>query len=381
MTSHHSYAPSRLPGQQCGFSLIELMIAITLGLLILAGMLTVFVNTSATRNEIDRANRQIENGRYAMDLLRDDIQLAGFFGEIDMGLVEATTPTMNLPGTLPDPCGTTLVERTDPAGADKVSGVIRLHVQGVNNYVAGALPCLTGPNAVKLGTDVIVVRRVKTCFAGVGDCDSLAALNGKPALQVSLCAKPTPAQVSASLIKTHALAIYPNAGEFKHLLNYPPGSPAGTDCSVAAPLRPYVIYLYFVGTDDVLKRAEFVNGVGMGNVTSLVDGIENLQFDYGVDTTLPVPDGTADIYTASPATVDAWSNVVSVQINLLARNTESSPGYTDTKTYNLGPSASPFVPNSAILIGPKSEPETSFRRHVFSARVRIQNLSGRRERP
>ena len=356
------------------------MIAITLGLMILAGMLTVFVNTSATRNEIDRTNRQIENGRYAMELLRDDIQLAGFFGEIDMTTLATAYDLTALGIPVPDPCSTVLLERTQLTPVSPESpGLLQVHVQGINNYAALACFVANGIN-IKLGTDVIIVRRVKTCSAGVGDCDTLAYLtsggggSGKPALQVSLCAKPTAAQVSASTITSHALALYPNAGEFKHLENIALGSPPGTNCTVAAQLRPYVIYMYFVGTDDVLKRAEFVNGTGMSNVTALVDGIENLQLEYGVDTTVP-GDGNADTYTASPATVAAWTNVVSVQVNLLARNTEVSPDYKGSaleasKTYNLGPSAG--------SVGPFTD---GLRRHVYSARVRIQNVSQRRELP
>ena len=147
-----------------GFSLIELMIAITIGLLILAGMLVVFVNTSATRNEIDRTNRQIESGRYALEILRDDIQLAGFYGEMNWGnfIAPSNVPPAPLPATMPDPCASALTERTNGG----TQGVMRLHVQGLNNYVASTLSCLTGANAVKPGTDVIVVRRAKTCTAG-----------------------------------------------------------------------------------------------------------------------------------------------------------------------------------------------------------------------
>jgi type IV pilus assembly protein PilW len=341
-------------GLERGFSLIELMIAITLGLLILAGMLTVFVNTSATRNEIDRANRQIENGRYAMELLREDIQLAGFYGEIDMASLPA------VPASLPDPCSTTLLERT--LGGD--AGILRFHVQGVNNYNPAAAPpdnlsCLTGANAVKPGTDVLVVRRVKTCTAGSVGCDPI--IDGKPYLQASFCAAPTTPPTSP--VRTHTLMLRPSPSEFVHLLR---------DCTTASPLRPYVIYVYFVGrSDNVLKRAEFT-GTAMGNVTSLVDGIENLQVDYGVDTS---GDGNPDSFEASPAAVTAWSNAVTVRINLLARNPEASPDYKGSaleaaKTYNLGPSAG--------AVGPFSD---GFRRHVYSSVVRIQNISGIRERP
>lgn len=327
-----------------GFSLIELMVAIAIGLIILAALLTLFVNTSGTRNEIDRMNRQIENGRYATELLREDVQLAGFFGEMDMVSVAAA------PATLPDPCSTTLQEQTYPAGGN--SGILRLAVQGVNDYSAG-LSCLSGANAVKPGTDVLVVRRVKTCVAGAAGCDALT--DGKPYLQVSMCATPT--VVSASTLKTHAVALKPNTTEFVHLLK---------DCTTASPLRPYVIYLYFVGTDNILKRAQFT-GSAMSNVTSLVDGIENLQLEYGVDND---NDGNADTYVANPASVADWANVVTVQINLLARNPETSPGYKDTKIYNLGPSAG--------AVGPFND---GYRRHVYATLVRIQNTSNRRETP
>ena len=361
MKSRHTRCSS-IARLNSGFSLIELMVAIALGLLILAGMALVFSNSSATRNEIDRTNRQIENGRYAMELLRDDLQLAAFFGEIDMAKVLVTA---SMPASIPDPCATTLTERTFNTTGN-VPGILSLPVQGVNNYSASAaapdnLSCLTGANAVKPGTDVIVVRRVKTCIAGAAGCDVLA--NGKPYLQTSLCT--TPPTVAASTTVTHALAIYPSPTEFVHKLK---------DCTTAAPLRPYVIYLYFVGTDNILKRAEFT-GTVMGNVTSLVDGIENLQVDYGVDRldtdpSTVVADGNANEYRANPVSIANWQNVVTVQINLLARNTEVSPGYSDTKTYNLGPSAG--------SVGPFND---GFRRHVYSSLVRIQNVSARRETP
>ena len=66
-----------------GISLIELMVGITLGLLVLAGLAGVFANSSRSRSDIERASRQIENGRYALQVLTDDIRLAGFYGEFN----------------------------------------------------------------------------------------------------------------------------------------------------------------------------------------------------------------------------------------------------------------------------------------------------------
>jgi len=42
-----------------GFSLIELMISITIGLFLLIGMTALLVSNSATRSEMDKAGRQI----------------------------------------------------------------------------------------------------------------------------------------------------------------------------------------------------------------------------------------------------------------------------------------------------------------------------------
>ena len=66
---------------QAGLSLIELMVAMTIGLLIFAGLATLFSNASSSQHELRRTSQQIENGRYAMDVLIQDLQLAGYFGE------------------------------------------------------------------------------------------------------------------------------------------------------------------------------------------------------------------------------------------------------------------------------------------------------------
>jgi type IV pilus assembly protein PilW len=356
MTSKHLGHAMRGNIKVAGFSLIELMISITIGLIILSGMLVVFANTNATRNEIDRTNRQIENGRYALEILRDDIQLAGFYGEMNWGnFIAPSNVAAAMPATMPDPCTTTLTERTTGGGTQ---GVLRLHVQGVDDYIAGTLSCLTGANAVKPGTDVIVVRRAKTCEAGATGCDLFDAAGNNPYLQVSLCSTAT---------TTHTLG--PGTATFSHKLK---------NCTTDAPKRPYVIYMYFVGTDNVLKRAEFT-GTAMGNVTSLVDGVENMQIEYGVDTidaAASPPDGNPNTYlsatniglVATMPVPEAWSNVVTVKIHLLARNTEASPGYTDTKSYTLG----------AVTVAAAND---NIRRHVYTSLVRIQNVSGRRETP
>lgn len=111
-------------------------------------------------------------------------------------------------------------------------------------------------------------------------------------------------------------------------------------------------------------------------------GIENLQAEYGLDTDC---DGNPDVYNADPenytATYSAsctvptspvWLNATAVKFNVLARNTEATIGYSDTKTYVLGNKAD----NSANSFGPFND---SYKRHAYQAVVRLNNVIGRRQ--
>jgi type IV pilus assembly protein PilW len=141
------------------------------------------------------------------------------------------------------------------------------------------------------------------------------------------------------------------------------------DCTNTADLRRYYVHIYYISTDNgagvsvpTLKQIEMDGGAWV--TTPLVEGIEELKFEYGVDTNT---DGAPDSYVATPASLADWTNVVAVQVHLLARNLETSPGYTDTKTYTLG--STTFTPSDG------------YRRHVYSSLVRLNNPSGRQDRP
>jgi prepilin-type N-terminal cleavage/methylation domain-containing protein len=137
---------------QRGFTLIEMMVGITLGLIVLASVSTVFVNVSSNRRDMERTGRQIENGRFAVQLLADDIVNAGYFGEFD-------PRDVGPPTTRPDPCSTSAAD---------MKNMVLMHVQG---YPAGAtLPsCISD---VRTGTAVIAIRRTATCIAGDTNCDN-----------------------------------------------------------------------------------------------------------------------------------------------------------------------------------------------------------------
>jgi type IV pilus assembly protein PilW len=114
-------------------------------------------------------------------------------------------------------------------------------------------------------------------------------------------------------------------------------------------------------------------------VVPLVEGIEKFQVEYGIDTPLTglptgapyAGDGMPDSYVAAPS-VAQFSQVVAVRLHVLARTTEPSGGYVDTKTYNLGLHGA-YEPNLVAADRP-------YKRHLFTTVVRLQNVAGWREK-
>lgn len=344
--------------RQAGLSIVELMVSITLGLMILSGVLVVFVNTSAARNEVEKTARQIENGRYASEVLTEDLRLAGFYGELNVGDLAA-------PALPADPCS------ISPADW---RGWMPIHLQGYDEtaFVSAVAGCAF--TNLKPNTDVLVVRRARACVAGIDGCDGPAA--GKPYVQVSLCATQlAPNNFRLGLQGTQAFDMQKK------------------DCDAAKPAnqREYYVRIYFIATDNgagqdipTLKRLE-LSCNALGNcewqTVPLVEGIEELQFHYGLDTD---NDGAPNLYVANPNDYpvgacaapcprDNWMRVVTVQFHVLARNLEPSTNYTDAKTYVLGVNAA----GNPI----QRTPGDTFRRHVYSGLVRVANPAARREKP
>ena len=292
--------PQSLPRRPTaqGFSIVELLVALAIGMLNLAGMTTLFVRNSHTQTEVERANRQIENGRYAVQLLSTDLRNAGYYGEFD------PTPLADPPG-VPDPCSPTL-----PA----LRAALPLHVQG---YAPGAaLPsCLSD---VKPGTAVLVVRHTRSCISGNPDCDA-DGIQG-PLFQASLCDNLSELG-AGDPASSYALDTDP-AKLNRHQRDCTAAPGTGT----LAISRRFLTHIYFVANNDqagdgiaTLKRAELrlVDGTLNFVTVPLVEGIDDLELEYGIDTS---GDGVVDQYTASPGGVADWRNALTVRVSVLARN-------------------------------------------------------------
>jgi type IV pilus assembly protein PilW len=350
-----------------GVSIVEIMIALTLGMIVLAALATFFASTSSARQELERTSRQVENGRFAIELLSDDLRLAGFYGEYSMGVTKAA----QLPTVWPSPCSTT------PGTYSPLTEwnlAMLMPIQAYDNGL-GVPGCL--PGTVKPGTDIVVIRRVSACQAGVGACDPV---------------KPNHAYFQSSKCPAENLAGDP--GYRLGVIGSTDFSKTNRDCTTRAGLREYIVRMYYISTNNglgqdipTLMRLDFT-GTDFVN-TPLVEGIEELNLEYGIDWDL---DGIADGYTADPnnylpatcpvdplsglsmcTAIRNWTNIVTARIYLLARNIDPSPNYTESKSYFLGHD----VNNGDVVVTPTD----AYKRHVYSALVRVVNQAERRDVP
>ena len=337
-----------MPAPRCllirGVSLVELMVAIAIGLILLSGMITLFSNSSSSITEIDKSIRQIENGRYAVELISENIRIAGYYGDLTTDGVTLVSPAIC--ATLPN-----LLGWNNGLQAAPVVAVAPVPVTGLNAADAAQLTCLAN---YKAGTPALVLRHLETVPVAAGP-----ATDGQVYLQTSRCS--TDPLATRFIVSTAA-------ADF---------TLKDVDCLSSSKLQRYVTRLYYIATcsecglDTIptLKRVE-LQGASL-LVSPLVEGIEDIAYDYGFDTN---NDGIPDSYQTglsgiSGAQDNEWKNVVGIRMHILSRTTEASSGFIDSKSYALGLSG---------LRGPFND---HYKRRAYTLTTRLNNVAGLREIP
>jgi len=309
-----------------------------IGLILLAGIMTLVIGNLQGYNELIKSGHQIENGRFATQLLRDDIVHAGYYG---------AWGKMVAPSSAPDACALT---------SDALNDAVGFAIQGWNATSTTAVPsswdCVPSSN-FQAGTDVLVINRVSTRLTAKADLQA-----GRYYVQA------TP--IDFVLARG-------NASPDPFVLQ--------NEDNLDADIRGVVKHIYFVtscsdcsAADGIptLRRLEIANSGAFTSV-ALVEGIENMQIDYGLDDN---GNSSPDRFVAEPASAVEWASVVAVRINLLARNVLATQGHTDSKQYLLGSTVNSAGNVTAQTSGPFGD---AFKRSVYSVTVRLQNPAGRRE--
>lgn len=365
-------AHTRRAGQR-GLSLVEVLVGLAISLALVAGLALMFGNASRSATELDKSARHIENGRQAIDLLTDDIQLAGFYGTVPI----TATPATDLN---PAGCGTMAALATALQGLQAGAPVtVPAGLRGLTPSEAAALAaaypgCM--PRYVS-GTPALVLRRL--------DVDSVAAsaaAAGTLYVQSSHYAGDTTtgyiASTTASSFTLHSIA----------------AAASGPLASNLNPVRRFISRVYYLASCNLCNPDDGIPTLVRSEITAsgyqvapLAEGIERLAFDYGIDTNADgAPDewyglnGAAGATEASNMATKGWGNVVAVRLSLVSRNAESSQGWNNgDRRYPVGLQGS--VAATAFNPATDAPGQMNFKRRAYTSTVRVNNVAGVREGP
>lgn len=341
---------SRRPMQR-GVSLVEILVALAIGAVIAASLAIVFSQSVKTRERVNRDSQKIENGRYALDIIADDIRLAGYWGEF--------SPPADTVWQTPAPCSATTA--TLGWSYNEVTPNVPVPAQGQDGHAAtlnaGDLPCL---DDLKTDSNILVLRRVST--VGINPTGTLP---GAAYLQSSS--------------KTLELCGSADSQRFAFA-----DSAAGLplkwmDCTTPARAREFIVRIYYVATCNDCASADGIPTLKVAElkksgfeVRSVVPGIDDFRVLYGLDSA--GLDGSVD--GAYAETDDAgvlnpsgnWQNVVAARVFMVVRDIESTPGHVNNRTFDMG----------GVTF---TSPGDAYRRELVSTTVRLVNVAGRRGAP
>jgi type IV pilus assembly protein PilW len=304
--------------KQSGFTIIEWMIALTIGLFLFAGIMSLYsISHETTNDSLDSGELQ-ENGRIAMNILLRDLRMVGFWGDYTGSVLSASagsSVTLSTAASTLAASNDCLDERSSgsfPSDGNNLRPVWTAHIDHSGSR-GTVLSCIGNTAVLSPDSDIINIKRLK----------------GENA-------------TSLSLDNNHFyMATTVHAGYFFK------GS-EGAPTTTAMPNRriwEYFNHLYFIRITDNIPELHMMYLLGSMTDSSLVQGIEKLRILFTVDASFE-QDGV-DIQYLAPESVtqQQWDEgrVLGARIFMLVRSLQPSASYSNSNTYQLGDIV--FTPN------------------------------------
>lgn len=302
-------APPLISRASKGFSLVEMMVAMTIGLVLVGAGIAVYANSRAAYTVNESISRLQENARYALEEITRDLRLAGYWGlNSTAALVSGALANAN------NDCAPQWYTRLN----DRVEG---------SDNGNGGYACIPG-TTYQAGTDILAMRFVD----------------------------PTP--VVTLVGNTPYLRSNRNSGRLFLGAAQPSGMTDAQNYKLES--RAYYVSPWTNTPGDgapALKRVVLVPGAGNVALQEevVVSGVENLQVQYALDVD---GDRSVDQYVNTGLGV-SWSQVEAVRLWLLVRAPTAEAGYTNTTTFQL--------PQAAVT------PNDGFRRVLVTKTVHLHN--------
>ena len=331
--------PPALRRQQ-GVTLVELMVALAIGLLVTVAMLKVYVDASQMYRFNEGLARVQENGRFSLEFIRRDARVAGFWGcYSDAALSNGVS-----------------------AGSDAYINVAAGHITGTSDDGLNSSDSITFRSATGSGSPLT------TGMSGTGagvTVESAGALSVGTAVLISDCENGDLFQVTGIAGTTLAHAAAADANRSPNLSKaYAAGARVYEARQATLCIAP--------GADPsqpALRR--LINPTSgqtcASNGDELLEGVENMQILYGEDTDADADgtngDGTANRYVAFGTSDLDIDRIVSIRISLLMRSINN----------NLTTEPSPYIFNGSTVTPGLTD---KYLRKVFTTTVTLRNKAG-----
>ncbi len=295
--------------KQQGLSLIELMISLTLGIVLMTGVMQMFLTSRTTYNTQQAISRIQESGRMAIEFLAQDVRMAGYQGCSSRGA------NQNIEIGVEDPTNDYLLDfnisirgySSDDHpmdGVDVADGTEVLVVRRASNVT---MP-IVGPTGSTANLEV-AVEEADDCAGDVCRGD-IAVVSDCTQGRVFLITNFQDVGGGGSKI-VHARSNIAN--EPKNIDSQLGGQQFGAGAEI---LRMSTLTYYIAesgfgapGTMSLWRDQD-------GERAELIEGVENMRILYGVDSTPNDNQHLPDDYREY-GDVPSWENVLAVRIELL----------------------------------------------------------------
>lgn len=300
MPAPHQHRPPAVHRSQCGLTLIELMVAIVIGLILTAGVIQIFLGSHQTYRFQEELSRIQENGRFALETLARDVRNADFRGCAGVTLTEDE-----------------ITDLTIESGSDGDSSFDMADAVWAFTHNGGWSPTLdgdVGAHDPDQGGDVIRLRSL--------DFGGSALVSEHQSQGTNLFIDDTTHfEQDQNVIATNCS----EAVKFTNVSNPDGGNPqltvGGAHPGFYDTYQPTDVHTgfgqryYFIHRDDNGGEPSLARLRDDGTVDQLAEGVEGMAFSFGVDTS---GDFEVNEYRTADA-VNDWDSVMAVRISLLLR--------------------------------------------------------------
>lgn len=329
--------------RQQGVTLVELLVALVLGVVLVSAMTRVYLDSKKTYIQEEELSRLQESSRFVLHILKREFRMAGFFGG----------------SSTPPAAGTVLINHDCEKGwalnaqhtIDFFDDSANIKYSAVRSSVQGDAfsGCIKKPAFIQPGTDIISIKR----SAGIATLhNAIYASTGKAAGEM----KPDSFYLKLAGINPPELLYV--GSRFPRSVLVPFANPVLQTSMWRYMAKVFYVRNYSIVPGDNIPVLMMVALENKKMVeTALIEGVEGFHIEFGIPSA--TSQATPVRFVANPDSQQLAAATV-LRLYLLMRTRNEIRNYTDSKSYRLGTM-------------PVMTPGGHFMRRVVSTTIKLRN--------